>query len=388
MLQHIKLIMVVPLWPLVVLPASSLAAFAHAAEPIAPATARPDSSGAMLYYDVRPLGVEGQGWSDVAAPFSRLPSKAKTMVRPRIWELGTCSTGLVVRFTTDASAISARWNLASPRLAMEHMPATGVSGVDLYVKTDEGHWRFLGVGYPDRQAMSAELASDLPPGTRQYMLYLPLYNGVSSVEIGVPRGATIRRAEPRPADRAKPIVFYGTSIMQGGCASRPGMALTAMIGRRLDRPVINLGFTSNGTMDAEMATLLSELDAAVFVIDCLPNMTPEMVADRAPTLVKTIRAARPNTPILLVEDPRLAKAFTSPSQRAGHLARRAALHKTYEVCLAAGDRNIALLQGDRLLATDGEDTVDGSHPTDLGFVHYANAYQPVLERLLQPKLAP
>jgi hypothetical protein len=363
------------------------ATVAVGAEALDPATAKPGQNGSMLFYDVRSLGVEGQGWTEVASPFDRLPSKAKDAVRPRVWDLSTHSAGLAVRFVTDATAIDVRWTLTSANLAMAHMPATGVSGVDLYVKHD-GRWRFLAVGQPNKQEMTATLASDLPPGTRQYMLYLPLYNGVSSVEIGIPPSAALSKGEPRSADASKPIVFYGTSIMQGGCASRPGMALTSILGRRLDRPVINLGFSGNGNMDAEVAALLAELDPAVFVIDCLPNMTPEMVADRSPMLVRTIRESRPTTPILLVEDRTFATAFISPSKLDTHAARRAALRKTFDVCVAAGDKNIVYLHGDELLAADGEDTVDGSHPTDIGFVHYADAFQPVLEKMLGGLRAP
>jgi hypothetical protein len=196
--------------------------------------------------------------------------------------LGTNSAGLSVRFVTDARSISVRWKLTRAELAMEQMPATGVSGVDLYVKNDAGSWRQLGVGYPNQQDMTAMLASE-------FMLYFPLYNGVSSMEIGIPAGAMLGKAEPRPASVAKPIVFYGTSIMQGGCASRPDMALPAILGRRLNRPTINLGFTSNGRMDPEVATLLGELNAAVFVIDCPPNMSAAQVAARAGPLIATIR---------------------------------------------------------------------------------------------------
>ena len=92
----------------------------------------------------------------------------------------------------------------------------------------------------------------------EFMLYLPLYNGVKSVEIGVPRDASFAAAAPRPAERSKPIVFYGTSITQGGCASRPGMVHTAIVGRRFDRPVINLGFSGNGRMEPELAELIAD----------------------------------------------------------------------------------------------------------------------------------
>src|SRR5437762_1772200 len=147
---------------------------------------------------------------------------------------------------------------------MPHMAATGVSGLDLYVR-DGARWQWLGVGRPTTQANSVTLASGLAPGKHEFLLYFPLYNGVSSVEVGLPRSAKLWRADERPVQRRKPVVFYGTSITQGGCASRPGMAHTAILGRRLERPVINLGLSGNGKMEAEVATLLTELDPAVYV---------------------------------------------------------------------------------------------------------------------------
>ena len=105
-----------------------------------------------------------------------------------------------------------------------------------------------------------------------------------------------------PVGNRKPLVFYGTSITQGGCASRPGMVHTAILGRWLDRPVINLGFSGNGTMDPEMADLMAELDPALYILDCLPNINAAQVAKRVVPFVRTLRKARPETPILLVED--------------------------------------------------------------------------------------
>src|SRR5262249_28093654 len=175
------------------------------------------------------------------------------------------------RFRSDATEVHARWTLTGKNLAMNHMPATGVSGLDLYAKSPQGKWQWLGVGRPTAQTNTGVLAKGLPAsGTRELLLYLPLYNGVSSVEIGLPKAAKLSKAA-LPAYR-KPIVFYGTSITQGGCASRPGMVHTAILGRRLDWPVINLGFSGNGKMEVELAHLLAEIDAGAYVLDCLPNL--------------------------------------------------------------------------------------------------------------------
>ncbi|NNE34313.1 MAG: hypothetical protein HKN13_03700, partial [Rhodothermales bacterium] len=154
------------------------------------------------------------------------------------------------------------------------------------------------------QSMEVVLAGELAPGRRMYTLYLPLYNGVDSLEVGVEEGAAL---EPLDRRTEKPILFYGTSIMQGACASRPGMAITAILSRRLQMPIINLGFSGHGRMDPEIADLMAELDPAIFVIDCLPNMNASLIGDNAMPLVRKLRQARPDIPVLLVED----RAYTN-----------------------------------------------------------------------------
>jgi hypothetical protein len=346
-----------------------------------PEKAKADPRGDLLWYDVRDLGVEGKGWTQTRAPFDRLPAKAEGVVRAPVWGLSRHAAGLCVRFRTDATALQARWKLTSANLAMPHMPATGVSGLDLYVRDAKGTWRWLGVGQPTKQENKATLVQGLPEGKREYLLYFPLYNGVSSVEVGIARGKTLAKAAPRPEGRRKPIVFYGTSITQGGCASRPGMVHTAILGRQLNYPVINLGFSGNGRMEPEVAKLLAELDAAAYVIDCLPNMDGVSVAERAGPLVETLRQAHPKTPILLVEDRTFTNAFLLPARQKHHAASRAALKKTFDR-LAANDRNLFYVPGKDLLGDDGEATVDSSHPTDLGFVRQAAAFRPYLEKAL------
>jgi hypothetical protein len=263
---------------------------------------------------------------------------------------------------------------------MSHMPASGVSGLDLYAQDERGRWRWLGVGRPESTPKAqAQLAAGLPPGRRAFLLYLPLYNGVESVEVGLDPNASV---EPLPARKTKPIVFYGTSIVQGGCASRPGMAYTAILGRRLDRAAINLGFSGNGTMDPEIAELMAELDPCAYVLDCLPNLGPAEVAQRTEPFVRTLRKSRPRAPIVLVEDRSWTNAALLPAHREHHAANRAELRAAFDRLRAAGVEGLHCAPGDPLLGEDGEATVDGSHPTDLGFLRMADALEPVLQRVV------
>jgi lysophospholipase L1-like esterase len=349
---------------------------------IDPGTAKVDPATGIHWYDVRPLGLEGQGWADTKAPFDRLPAKAEKTVRPPVWGLSRNSTGLCVRFATDSTAIHARWTVTGKNLALPHMPATGVSGLDLYTRSAAGRWQWVANGRPAGETTTAPLATGLTAGEKEYLLYLPLYNGVSSVEIGLPKGAALKKADPRPAGKQTPIVFYGTSITQGGCASRPGMVHTAILGRRFDRPVVNLGFSGNGTLDLDIAALLGELDAAAFVIDCLPNLNPAQVAERTEPFVKALRKAKPTTPILLVEDRTYANAPALPALAKRNADSRAAFKKAFEALVEGGDKNLHYLAGEGLIGDDGEGTVDGSHPTDLGFMRQADAFAEALKPLL------
>ena len=262
---------------------------------------------------------------------------------------------------------------------MPHMPPSGVSGLDLYARDDKGKWRWAAATRPNKQEMQAALLTGIAPGMREYAIYLPLYNGTESLEIGVSKGSRFESLAPRSA---KPLVFYGTSITHGACASRPGMAHPAILGRRLEIPVVNIGFSGNGKMHKEVGDLMVDVDAACYIIDCLPNMNAATVTERCVPLVNQLREARPDTPIVLVEDRRFANSWLVPGRAKFHDDNHAALRKAYEQLKASGVKHLHYLSGDDLLGDDAEGTTDASHPNDLGFVRQADAFEPVLRRAL------
>lgn len=355
------------------------AAFLNAGEPV---KQQADSVvGNTAWYNALDIGIEGAGFKDTKSPFDRLPARAEKLVRPPVWSLSHHSAGICMRFKTDASELHAKWSLTSASLAMNHMPATGVSGLDLYVKTEAGRWRWLSVGRPTSQKNSARLIGGLPPGRREYIVYFPLYNGVTEVKLGLPKNAKLWKANARKSG-LKPIVFYGTSITQGGCASRPGMVHTAILGRWLDAPVINLGFSGNGRMEAEVAKLMSEIDASVYVIDCLPNISANQVKSHTEPLVRLLRAARPTTPIVLVEDREYTDSFLIKSKAERNRTSRIELKAAYDRLEKSGVKQLFYIEGKHLLGDDGEGTVDSSHPTDLGFLRQSEAFQKVLKPIL------
>ncbi len=358
------------------------AGLAIAAVAVLSAQPATDAGRPVTWHDLKTLPLEGQGWADLKHPYDRLPAKAEQMVRAPVWNLAHDSAGLSHRFVTDADLLRARWKLRKPeRLAMPHMPATGVSGLDLYVR-DAGEWRWLANGRPEKpDANERTLVHGLKREKREYLLYLPLYNGVESVEIGVPPGATFERAPDRYATR-KPIVFYGTSILQGGCASRPGMAYPSIIGRALDWPIINLGFSGNGKTEPEMARLLAELEPAAYVLDSLPNLDVEQVKERVEPFVQALRARHPQVPIVLVENVNYADTGFVESRRTKVAGANSLLRKLYDRLKAAGDKRLHYVHAAHLLGGDGEDTVDGTHPTDLGFMRMAQGILPIVREAL------
>jgi len=341
----------------------------------------------IAWQDVRKLTVEGLGFKDVKSPFDRLPGRAEGVVRKVVWELSRDSAGVAVRFRANTPLLRARWTRVRQPIASAAMSGIATSGLDLYTRQDgtTGPWRWLASGSPANDTLTTDIAlvRGLPKGEREYLLYLPLRNAVTSVELGIPKdgSSTLLPAPPRPDAKRKPIVFYGTSITHGASASRPGMTHVAMLGRMFDRPVMNLGFAGNGKMEPEVQKFLVEIDAAVFVVDCLPNMVEKEVRERAEACVRQIRTAHPSTPILLVEDRNYADGFLIASRRQRNQTSQAALREAYRKMKVDKISNLYYLEGSALLDAGGEDTSDGSHPSDLGFLHQAKAFERVLRTI-------
>jgi hypothetical protein len=340
--------------------------------------AKPTAADGLLWYDVTAWGVEGRILGDDPRQrwFDRLPASAEGLVSGNVWNLSRDSAGMMVRFMTDSDSIHVDYKLRKDNLAMPHMPATGVSGVDLYARDEDGRWKWVQVTRPTTQAVKTEIIRGLAPGYREYAAYLPLYNGVESMSIGVAPESRFEGLAPRE----KPIVFYGTSITHGACASRPGMVHTAILGRRLDVPVVNLGFSGNGRMDTEVGEYLIRIDAAAYVIDCLPNMGPDDVAQKCVPLVKQIRAAKPDTPIVLVEDRRFTNDWITPDKRHFHDLNHAALRAAFETLVGQSVPGLFYIPGDSLYGDDTEGATDASHASDLGFMRQADSFEPFIRQ--------
>jgi hypothetical protein len=334
--------------------------------------------GGLTWWDAGRFPVQGQAWPSESARWTRLPDRVEERVRPPVWILSRCSTGLYVDFETDSPSLAARWTVGFDKLAMPHMPATGVSGLDLYEWIGNS-WRWAANGRPDGpggQSFEKALFEKRDRRTRKFRLYFPLYNSLDHLELGVESGSELR---PLSGD-GRFVLVYGTSIVQGGCASRPGMAYPAILGRDLALPVVNLGFSGNALAEKEVAELLAELRPLCLVVDCLPNVPEEGCEERLRTFLTVLAQNARETRLLFVDFPELPKMPSDPAYARRIRNIRQAARSAFEA--VRGGLPWHWLEGDRLLGDDGEATVDGVHPTDLGFQRMAAEIGPALKNIL------
>jgi len=324
--------------------------------------------------------IDGLPWyGENGGELFRLPVARKDSYRKPVWDLAQQPSGGRIRFRTNSSAVAIRLEYPGPP-EMGNMHAFGQSGVDLYADSV-----YRGTAVPDEQAKPGKTYEHVyyknrPRNPREITVYLPLYSGVKVLGIGLDPDASIDRAKPFAV--AKPVVFYGTSITQGGCASRSGMSYQAILGRLLNLDFVNLGFSGNGLGEPELARAVSEIDASVYVIDMSQNHKDvDALAQAYAPFLATIRARHPDTPIL-VNTPIYAthESWSSDARLDGmrELIRHVAAER-----IAAGDRHIEIVEGTDLLGpTRDGGLVDGTHPNDLGFQWMAEGFAARIGKVL------
>jgi hypothetical protein len=298
--------------------------------------------------------------------YQRFPDTIKNLLRKPVWDLSKNPTGFAVYFETNAKEISAKWKTGSS-VVFQHVAGTLVKGLDLY-GLENGTWYFAGVGKPNAPVyQQANLVKDMDGSMRQYLLYLPDYEICDSLFIGVETGAIITKPQLNYFEGHKPLVVYGTSIVQGASAMRPGMAYPAQLERRLKRETINLGFSGNGQLDSMLAVIMSGIDASMYVIDCGPNLTPAMAQAKTIPFLRQLHALKPAVPILIVENILYptAKFNTATKQKITEVNQ--IFKNAYTQLKKEGMHNLHYLEATNLIGGDGEATVDGAHMTDLGF---------------------
>lgn len=337
----------------------------------------------LVYQDASSFPVYGKAYSDDGPRYRRLPESLNGVVRDALWNLGTNSAGLYIRFRTNAPEIHARWT--NTGFHMPHMTDAGVGGLDLYAFLD-GKWEFVGTGFDWNGAGKTEhkrkLVANMDPVDREYMLYLSLYDEVKTLELGVPEGYTLEQPVLDSPRSDAPIVMYGTSILQGGCASRAGMAHTNILARRFDQTVINLGFSGNAHLDMEIAELMAGVEnPSAYVLDYAPNASPEKIETLGEKFFRIIRDKHPGVPVIFVEDPLFPHGVVNHAIADEVSSKNAAQKALFQRLKDAGEPDIYYLPA--LGMTTSEDFVDGVHLTDLGMTHYADYIEPLLRQVIK-----
>jgi len=328
------------------------------------------ASSEITYYGEDFFRLEGTEIPDSLKEnrYDRLPFSYKKIVRKPVWDLSKSSAGLSIRFFSNSTTIRVKWNILNG-FTMNHMAETGIKGVDLYYRNENG-WQYVNTGRPQGIDNDYLLVNNMTEKPREFKIFLPLYDGVKNIEVGINSTSFIKKPEK---NTKKPIIFYGTSITQGGCASRPGMAHTNIISRKLDIDVINFGFSGNGRMEEPIAKLIAESEPAFYVIECMPNMiNTENVFNNTIPFVNTIRKKNPDSPIVFVDLFKSSFLFLDNKAQKDTEAMNLALKHEHQKMMDAGYKNIFYIESENALGPDQEGTVDGVHFTDLGFMRYAD----------------
>jgi lysophospholipase L1-like esterase len=327
-----------------------------------------------------PKRAEGICERDSSHIFYRLPGYMQPLVRKAVWDLSLNTAGEFLRFKTTARSFTVRYTLASKNLSLPHMPATGVSGVDLYALDRNGSWNWSPPKYSFGDTcvfVYKNLLVASGSGMADFYLYLPLYNTIQWISIGAPGN---EQFEFVAGNQGKPIVAYGTSILQGAVASRPGLAWSNILERKLNREVINLGFSGNGRFEKPIFDLMAGVDAKIYILDCMPNLTrgahisDEEVKSRVYYGIARLREKHPGVPILLAEHADGYTPFNMDTALLNDYHEASLLMaKIYGDLKIKGIKNIYLLS-DKDIRFDTDCTTEGTHPNDIGMMKYARAY--------------
>ena len=338
-------------------------------------------NAAKKHHDAGQFPLLGKAAGETKVKYSRLPDSLENKIRKPLWELGLNSAGMAIRFASNSTSIGAHWVSLLNR-EMNHMTPVGIRGLDLYCLQKDGSWTFVNSGRPviNKDATTTTIASGMEPEMREYMLYLPLYDGIDSLTIITDSASIIRQPSMSLPKREKPLVFYGTSILQGACASRPGMAHTNMISRKMNREVINLGFSGNAQLDPEIAEFMTSIDAGIYVLDFAPNVTSPQIDEKMETFVKILREKRPDIPILIIESPRFPMMRFNKDVKQKIDKKNADLYRHYKALKEGGMKKIYFMSSEKILGNDNESTVDGNHFTDVGFMRYTEVLLPVKKK--------
>lgn len=322
---------------------------------------------------VKDLALEGRGFPKEAEPYTRLPERFKGKVTTSVWNLSQTAIGFNARFVTDSKEIVVRWKVKPGLRPSAMFTFVMFAGVDAYRRRADGTWEHACCGAVDQDTGVGELRLRWIPG-EECMVYLPVRARPLEFSVGVLKGSSF--TAPKAHAIARPIVHYGTSIVNGGAASRPGMIFPAIMGRRLDAEVIDLGFSGAGKMELPMADLVAEIEASLYIIDCEWNMSVELEKANYLPFVRRLKELRPDTPVLLCG---------SCTERTVPRDQEVYARGVYDQLKAedpAKWANWHFLSGVEMLPNDSDCTLDHCHPSDWGFAQMGRVYAEAVRKIL------
>lgn len=344
-----------------------------------------DDKPAMRYVDALNFRMinhayDGETWS----PYTRFPSFLQDSISADLWARAKNSAGIGIRFRTNSTRIGVRYNLHS-NFHMAHMADTGIKGTDLYILSPNGKWQYVNTNRPSKDSIQQKIYVENMDGSmHECMIYLPLYDGINWMEIGVDSASILEQPAVDNPRHDKVIVGYGTSILHGGCASRTGMVATSMMQRDLNVEFVNWGTSGEGKMVYPVARAMTTIPNVVaYIIDPVPNCTQMMCDTLTYGFIKILRDARPEVPIIMVEGPMYPYAKWDSFFKKYLPAKNEAFRKNYDRLKAENPKNLYYVTCDGLTGLDEEGTVDGIHLTDLGFRAYADKLEAVLRKVIK-----
>jgi sugar phosphate isomerase/epimerase/lysophospholipase L1-like esterase len=290
----------------------------------------------------------------------------------------TNAAGIAVSFTTNSNIISAKWCVTDKK-QLDNMTAIANKGLDLYIKKN-GKWQFAGVGRPNADCNEAVLVKNMDNSEKECLLYLPLYDEVGQVEIGVHKEATIKAAA---TPFKKRILVYGSSIVQGASASRPGMAYPARLSRETGLNFLNLGFSGSAKMEQAAADMIASIPADAYILDCVPNSSPEQIKERTANFVYSIRKNHPQAPIIIISS--IVREHGYFDQEVGKRVQdqNSTIADEIKLLKQKGVKDLYFIDADNLLGQDHEGTIDGTHPNDIGFDRMLQRLKPEILTILK-----
>lgn len=345
------------------------------------------SIGEQTYQWISPIKsdkmrLSGFCWLEKDQVYRRLPICGKGDLPEAVDALANCCAGGQVRFKTDSTRIAINAEFVDPH-AMYHMPPTGQLGFDSYIG-ECGQMQFVATLNFDAKAKQycVPLFEDIEKKMRTVTINFPLYNApLLSLKIGLEPECILQA--PTEYNIKKKIVIYGTSITQGGCASRPGMCYTNILSRQIDAEFINLGFSGNGKGEPEVMDIIASiLDMQLFIMDYEANICDDIYQNLEPS-INIIRSQNPELPIIILSRVGYGQENIRPENRIAAMKRRDFQKDFVEKRNINGDNNISFIDGSLFFDDDaGEYSVDGCHPTDLGFYTIAKKITPIIKQII------